>query len=232
MKKNFKFYAIAWVLLLGLFNLVTFVVPAWPNLEKFTASFWIGWSVTLAAFFGQLALSWYAFKAENIKKTFYNVSLFTVSLSALVSVFVVSLICIVVTPLPYWTAAIACAVVLVVNVIAVLKATVVVSAVNGVDEKISAATSFIYNKREESESVLARATSEEAKAICVKVRDAFKYSDPMTSAELVSIESEIAEHFEIFKQAVKDAEIDKISSESSEILALVYERNNKCKRFK
>ena len=42
MKKNFKFFALGWFVLLGLFNLLAFIIPAWPTLEKFTASFWIG----------------------------------------------------------------------------------------------------------------------------------------------------------------------------------------------
>ena len=52
MKKNFKFYALGWVVLLGLFNLLTFIIPAWPTLEKFTSSFWIGWGSAIGAFFG------------------------------------------------------------------------------------------------------------------------------------------------------------------------------------
>ena len=70
MKKNFKFYVLGWAGLLGLFNLLAFIIPAWPTLEKFTASFWIGWGVTIGAFFGQLICAWYAFKEESAKKTF------------------------------------------------------------------------------------------------------------------------------------------------------------------
>ena len=233
MKKNFKFYALGWFVLLGLFNLLAFIIPAWPTLEKFTASFWIGWGVTIGAFFGQLICAWVAFKEESAKKTFYNISLFTVSYAGLISMFVVAMICIVVTPLPYWIAAIACSVVLIANIIAVAKAKMAIDVVVNVDEKVEKATAFVYEMREESESLFARAKADEAKAvICKKVCDAFKFSDPMTKAALNDIEAEIKNRFDIFKAAIREGKIDEATSASDELLALISERNSKCKRIK
>lgn len=232
MKKNFKYYVLGWAALLGLFNLLAFIIPAWPTLEKFTPSFWIGWGVTIGAFFGQLICAWVAFKEESAKKTFYNISLFTVSYAGLIAMFVVALICIIVTPLPYWVAAIACGIVLIANVVAVVKAKIAVDTVAAVDEKIVKATSFIYDMREASESLLARAKTDETKAICKKVRDAFKYSDPMSNALLTTIEEEIKTHFDLLKKAVTEESSEVIAAESEETLALIAERNNKCKRLK
>ncbi len=232
MKKNFKYYVIWWLGLLGLFNLLAFIIPAYPTLEKFTPSFWIGWGVTIAAFFGQLICAWVAFKEESAKKTFYNISLFTVSYSGLISTFVVALICIIVTPLPYWIAAIACAVVLAINIIAVLKAKIAIDAVASVDAKVEKATAFIYDMREESESLLTRAKTDEIKVICKKVRDAFKYSDPMSNAELAAVEEKIKICFALFSKAVIEEKTEAATSEGEEALALIAERNNKCKRTK
>lgn len=232
MKKNFKYYVLGWVALLGLFNLLAFITPAWPTLEKFTPSFWIGWGVTIGTFFGQLICSWVAFKEESAKKTFYNISLFTVSYAGLIAMFVVALLCIIVTPLPYWVAAIACGIVLVINVFAIVKAKIAVDTVVAVDEKIEKATSFIYDMREESESLLAMAKTDEIKAICKKVRDAFKYSDPMSNAELSSIETEIKIHFNLLKKAAAEENAKAVAAESEETLALITDRNNKCKRTK
>ena len=63
--------------------------------------------------------------------------------------------------------------------------------VANVDAKVEKATAFIYEMREESESIFARAKTDEAKAVCKKVRDAFKYSDPMSNDALATIEAEI-----------------------------------------
>lgn len=233
MKKNFKFYALGWFVLLGLFNLLAFIIPAWPTLEKFTASFWIGWGVTIGAFFGQLICAWVAFKEESAKKTFYNISLFTVSYAGLISMFVVAMICIIVTPLPYWIAAIACSLVLVANIVAVAKAKMAIDVVASVDEKVEKATAFIYEMREESESLFARAKADDAKAlICKKVRDAFKFSDPMSNADLATVEADIKTHFDLLKKAIAEGKMDVATSESEELLALISERNSKCKRLK
>ena len=233
MKKNFKFYALGWFVLLGLFNLLAFIIPAWTTLEKFTASFWIGWGVTIGAFFGQLICAWVAFKEESAKKTFYNISLFTVSYAGLISMFVVAMICIIVTPLPYWIAAIACSAVLIANIIAVAKAKMAIDVVANVDEKVEKATAFIYEMREESESLFVRAKADEAKAvICKKVRDAFKFSDPMSKSDLDAVEAEIKTHFDLLKKAIVEGKMDVATAESDELLALISERNNKCKKLK
>ncbi|MBR7112065.1 MAG: hypothetical protein IKC75_04000 [Clostridia bacterium] len=232
MKKNFKFYVLGWVALLGLFNLLAFIIPAWPTLEKFTPSFWIGWGFTIGAFLGQLICAWYAFKEESAKKTFYNISLFSVSYAGLITMFVVSMICIIVTPLPYWIAAIACSIVLIANIVTVAKAKMAIDVVASVDEKIEKATAFIYDMREESESLFARVKSEGFKPLCKKVRDAFKFSDPMSNAGLASVEVDIKNHFEAFSKAISEGKADVVTYEADEVLALIAERNNKCKKLK
>lgn len=233
MKKNFKFYVLGWVLILALFNIIAFVVPPILTQEKYTASFWTGWGVTVGAFLGQLICAWTVFKEKSAEKVLYNVSLYTVSYAGLIMTFVVSSICIIVTPIPCWAAAIACSVVLVISVVAILKAKIAVDAVADVDAKIEKATAFIYDMREESESLFLRVKADENKAgICKKVRDAFRFSDPMSSDALVSVESDIKIHFDLLKKAISEEKTDVAGSEAKETLALISERNNKCKRLK
>ena len=107
-----------------------------------------------------------------------------------------------------------------------------INLVADVDKKVEQATAFIYEKRAESESLLARAKTDEAKAICKKVCDAFKYSDPMSSAALATVEAEIQEHYILLKKAIVDGNMTSANMESEEILALISERNSKCKVLK
>ena len=233
MKKNFKFYAIGWALLLIIFNVISILVPGWPTLEKTTPSFWIGYAFINAAFVGQLVCAWMAFKDDSAKKTFYNLSLFSVSYAGLVSNFVVGAICMIITPLPYWVGAIICPFIFIVNLIAVIKAKIAVELVSEVDAKVEIATAFIYEMREESESLFARAKADDGKAvICKKVRDAFKFSDPMSKSDLNAVEAEIKTHFDFLKKAIVEGKMDVATAESDELLALISERNNKCKKLK
>ena len=232
MKKNFKFYSLGWILLLALFNLIAFITPVLPDIEKYTPSFWIGYSFITVAFLGQFICSWFVFKEDNAKKTFYNISLLTASYAGLISMFVVALICMIIPPIPYWLAAILCSTILVINVCAFTKAKLAVDYVSSIDEKVEKATSFTYGMREESESLFSTAKDEETKAICKKVCDAFRFSDPMSKASLNDIETEIKNHFELLKSAVRESKVDVVKAEAEEIISLVADRNNKCKRTK
>jgi len=188
--------------------------------------------VATATFFGQLICAWVAFKEESAKKTFYNISLFTVSYAGLITMFVVAMICIIVTPLPYWVAAIVCSFVFVINVFAVFKAKMAINLVTEADAKVEKAVAFIYDMREESESLLARVKTEDIKIACKKIRDAFKFSDPMSGVELESVEYEIRSHFSLLEQAIAEGKTDIVVSESEEILSLISKRNSLCKRLK
>ena len=165
MKKNFKFYSLGWILLLGLFNLIAFITPALPDTEKYTASFWIGYSFITAAFIGQFICTWFVLKENCAKKTFYNISLLATSYAGMISTFVVGLICMIMPPIPYWLAAILCSVILVINIYVFAKAKIAVDYVSHIDQKVEKATSFTYDMREESEAVLARAKDDETKDI-------------------------------------------------------------------
>lgn len=232
MKKVFNYYAIIWAMLLVVFNVIAIVAPGWPSLEKCTPSFWIGYAFVNAAMIGHLLCAWLALKKQNIKKTFYRMSLFSVSFSGLITTVVVGIICMIVTPLPYWISAIVCPVILLYNIIAVLKATVAVEMITNVDEKVENGTAFIYAMRAESDTLLVKAKTEEEKAYCKKVRDAFKFSDPMSGSAAVAVEAEIKNHFYLLQTALANKEMEVVASETDELLGLIAERNNVCKVMK
>ena len=58
--------------------------------------------------------------------------------------FVVAMICIIATPLPYWIAAIACTLVLVANIFAILKAKMAIDLVANVDFNSNAGGDWLY----------------------------------------------------------------------------------------
>ena len=232
MKKRFHLYLIVWAALLIVFNVIAIVSPGWNDIEKTTASFWIGYAFINAAFIGQLICAWMAFKDESAKKTFLHISLFTISYAGLIAMFIVGGICMLISPLYGWISAIVCAIVLAISIIAVIKAKIAVDLVTEVEQKVETATAFIYDMRAASESLCARAKSDDAKAICKKVCEAFKYSDPMSSDALATVEAKIQEHYTLLKKAIVDGNMEIAATESEEVLVLISERNNKCKRLK
>lgn len=232
MKKKMGFYITIWTVLLALFNIIAFISVGWSGYEKYSASFWIGYIFITIEFIGQLGCAITALTAKNAQKTFYNIPLVKTSYLGLISSFIIGGLCMLISPLPYWIGILLCAIVLAFNILSVAKTGIAVTEVSRINEKIKKETSFVYDMREASESLLARAKTDETKAICKKVRDAFKYSDPMSNALLTTVEEEIKTHFDLLKKAVVEGDTEVATSESEETLALIAERNNKCKRLK
>lgn len=232
MNKRFKFYIVAWVALLALFNIVSFVIPGVDGTEKYTPSFWIGYLLITVMFVDQLVCSYVAFKADDAKKLFYNISLVKTSYAGLVASFVVGGICMLISALPYWVGIVACSIVLAVNIISVVKATVAIDEVERVDAKVKTQTFFIKSLTVDAETLTESAASENVRAECRKVCEAIRYSDPMSNDALCSVESQISAKFSELSDAVMSDDIDNVSKIAGELLVLVGNRNKKCKMLK
>ena len=228
MKKNFKYYIIAWGILLALFNLITFIVPS-PN--KFAPSFWIGYSFIMLAFAGQLGCSFMVFKHDEHRMVFYNITLLRSSFIGLATSFVAGILCMI-TPFPYWLSVIICAVVLALNAFAVIKAKVAIDAVASVDQKIKEKTFFIKSLTIDAETLMARANDDAIKAECRKVAEALRYSDPMSSNALSSVEGQITVKFADLSSVVAENDKEKTIAVAKELLVLIDDRNRKCKLLK
>ena len=232
MKKAFNFYFIIWAVAVVLFNVISFVSVGWAGLEKYTPSFWIGYVFITLTFIGQIICAYLALKDSDYKKTFYNVSLITTSYTGLIVSFIIGGLCMLISPLPYWVGILLCAIVLAINVIAVVKAAAVVDAVSSVDEKIKVNTFFIKALTVDAEGLVARAGNEAVKATCKKVYEAVRYSDPMSNGALAFIESEIAVRFSKFSEAVAAGDTVAVDRIAEELIILVNDRNKKCKLLK
>ena len=232
MKKVFKFYSVIWAVLLALFNVISFVSVGWAGISKYTPSFWIGYAFITLSFIGQIVCAYFALKDNDIKKTFYNVSLIVASYTGLILSFVFGGLCMIISLLPYWVGILLCAIVLGINVIAIIKASAVVDIVSSIDEKAKESTFFIKSLTVDAESLMSRAKSETIKAECKKVYEAVRYSDPMSNGALVSIESEITIKFSNFSDAVVSDKFNVASECATELVILIDERNKKCKLLK
>lgn len=232
MKKIFKFYSAIWAVLFVLFNVIAFVSVGWAGASKYTPSFWIGYVFITLAFIGQIICAYFALKDNDIKKTFYNISLISTSYTGLVLSFVFGGLCMLLSPLPYWVGILLCTIVLGLNVITVVKASAAIDIVGSVDEKVKEKTFFIKSLTIDAESLMSRAQSEEIKAECKKVYEAVRYSDPMSHDALSSIESEITIKLSTLSDAVAGADYEMVSKTANELVILISDRNRKCKLLK
>lgn len=233
MKKNFKLYIVCWAILLALFNIICFVTPnEAAGLNKFGGAFWVGYIFITAAFIGQLVCAYIAFKAENLKKLFYNLPLITLSYTGLVLTLIFGGTAMTIPNLPVWVGAVTCLLILGLNAIAIIKAKAATELVESVDKKISRQTGFIKNLTAEAESLVSHAKSDEVRAECKRVYEAARYSDPMSNIRLADIEEKITVEMEQLSEAVANDDSEIAVAVANELVALVADRTKKCKLLK
>ena len=232
MKKTFRYYFVIWAILLVLFNVIAFVSVGWVNQEKYTPSFWIGYIFITLAFAGQLVCARMAFNAKNIQKLFYSIPLISISWTGLIISFIVGGLCMLISPLPYWVGVIICTITLAAVAIAIMKAGIAADAVASIDDKIKVQTFFIKSLTIDAEGLIARAQTDEIKKECTKVYEAIRYSDPMSSELLASVEGQITIKFTELENAVNDNNYNLVKTHGREVIILVDDRNKKCRLLK
>lgn len=227
MTKIMKSYAGVWAICFALFSAIAFLTP----IDR-SGGFWVGYIFTTIAFLGQLGCTYKAFKAENLKKCFYNVPLITISYTGLIVMLIVGSACMVIPGIPNWLGVIVCLVVLGVTGIAVISADAASSIVDHLDRDVEEKASFIRTLALDAENLVNRASAPMLKSQCKKVFEAVRYSDPMSSKELSDVERRIQEEFNILTDAVSADDLDCTESAAKELLTLIAERNSKCKALK
>lgn len=233
MKKGFKYYLSIWVILLAVFNVAVFVSPGEAGgYTKFGGAFWVGYIFITLAFIGQLICAYFAFKADSLKKFFYNVPLIRISRTGLVLTVILGTLCMAIPNLPNWIGIILCLAVLAFTAISVIKATAAGDIVSGIDEKIESKTHFIKALTADAEALMSAAKTPELRAEVKKVYEAIRYSDPMSNAALEEINEQIQNQFSVFVDAVKAEDSDLASSSSDELIILIDNRNKKSKLMK
>ncbi len=231
--KNFKFYALIWVIGLATFNAIVFLArSAIAEYAEYGAGFWVAWTFTSVAFAGNLACAYYAFKADNLRKLFYRLPLVTISWSALCAILITGSILMLIPGFPAWLAAMAMLAILAFNAIAIIKAAWAADIVENADAKIKEDTRFVKNLAAHAQGLLSRAKSEAVKADCQKVYEAIRYSDPKSSPDLSAEEAEIAVKMDEFAGAVGAADAEKAKTIADELIALIDDRNRRCKLLK
>ena len=230
MKTSFKIYALIWAIGFAIFNLVAFVPVVSIEGAEISSSYVIATIFCDIMFFAQLGCGYFAFKPENKQKVFYNIPIVTTSLMSLLVTIIVAVVLALIPDVPNWLTALVLAIVTLISVVAILKSHFVAETISKIDDKVKAKTFFIKNLTVDAETLISKASNDEAKAEAKKVYEAIRYSDPMANDALSSLESEITSKFNAFENAVVSGEA--LEETSKALLILIEERNNKCKLLK
>ena len=232
MKNGIKFYTPCWVIVLALFNVITFIVPDTINTNKFSTSFWIGYVFITVMFIVQLVCSIVFFNQDNNNKIFLNIPIISLSYSALVVSIIIGAVAMIVPYIPVWIGLITDTLVVGFYVISIISSKAAADAVEGIDKKLKVKTFFIKSLTVDAESLITRAKNDEMRVITKKVYEAVRYSDPMSEEALSNVEGQITIKFNEFQNAVQSNDLDSSQTLSNELIILLNDRNKKCMLLK
>lgn len=229
MKKTFGFYGIIWAIILALFNAIVFIIP---HFTTFGGAFWVGYIFITLAFIGQLICAFFAFKAPDKQKLFYNIPLVTLSYGGLIAMLSAGAICMKTPLIPPWVGIILCLVVLAFNAVAVIKAVYVSSVVSKIDSKVKEQTYFMKNLTIDALHLYTTCSNAQLKPVAKKVYEAVRYADPMSTDALLKEEKDIESSFSDFKDAIACQDTANAENLANKVLFDINLRNEKCKLLK
>lgn len=252
MKKIARF-AIIWVLLIGFFNILSFLTPEIIEGSKiiketvlqtatdgqqvqvvhehYSTSFWLGYIFANLALLLSLGTGIYVFRTDDIKKQFHGLPVIMATYSSLLLLFVIGFFTTILPILPVWLNIILLIGISVFALIAAIGGDLVSDVVTGQDKEIRAKTVLIKSLTAEIGG-LQSIVSANQKDMWQKVYDALRYSDPMSADGLAQIEAQIAEKTAAFTAAINTNNDTDTNSLGQQLLGLISQRNTQCKLLK
>lgn len=228
MNRRFKTYVFVWLILFFVFNVICFVISKEvTRISKPGGAFWFGYIFISAAFVCQLICTYIALKADDITKLFYNIPIICISYTALLMTMIFSVICMVIPNMPNWVVVVVCLLVMSFFAIAVINAKTSSDIVEKVDNKIKEQTFFIKSLTLKAESLIVNAKTDDVKAVCKKVYEALRYSEPKSVSSLADADLKIKERFDVFAEAVINRKSEEVKVIADELVVLIDDRNKK-----
>lgn len=213
--KTFKFFAIAWVIALAIFNAITFICI--PD-GSITSGLIAGYICITVAFIGLLLCGFVALKEKNINKKFYSMPIVTESYVGLIMMLIFGSATMILQIIPQWPGIIICLLILGLTALSVIKVSANAEIVADIDVKIADDTAFMKNLTREAELLISQAKSEELKAECVKVYEALRYAPKRVDANR---QAEIKIKFDEFKNAVNSVDNENEVNSYRELIFLI-----------
>ena len=222
MKKNNLMSYLAIGIVFVLFNIIAFVIPT----EK-TATFWVAYAFSVAAFAAQVLLWKLSFgKKETLKSKFLGIPVVHVGTTYLIVQLIAFAIFMLFPMLPTWLAIVVCSIILGISALCAIAGQAGAKEINRVEEKIKIKRAFIQFLQVDIEMLAESESDADTKAELVKLAEKIRFSDPISHEMLGELESRISAKVEELKTVT-----DKRSL-VGEIELLLTERNKKCKRIK
>ena len=222
MKKNStKGYVILGILF-ALISIIAFAVPT-----SKTATFWIAYVFTAAAFAAQIGIWKTALGKEGtLKSKFLGFPLVHIGIVYAVIQVIVFAVFLFVPTLPVWSAIVVCSVIAGISAVCMISADAGRDEIERVEAKVQKKVFYIRELQADIELLADNETNADVKTALTQLTEKIRFSDPMSSEQLADLENKISAKVLELKTAPNKVEI------ITELNSLLDERNKKCKILK
>ena len=228
MKKNKQLfsYIIVSVIILGVFNVIAFVVPF-----NHTATYWVGYAATMLAIVIAFASSFYAFRGDRRSK-FYGFPLISIAWAYLITQTIIGIVLMAASMIPMYIAVIVCVLVFAGFIIGMIAADNARDVIENVDAKVKQKTFFIKSLQLDIKDMMNGVNDPSLFKALKELSDESTYSDPVSVEQLSSVENRIENGMMDLKSLIDTGDTAAATTKANEIQKLVRQRNDKLKLLK
>ena len=221
MKKNStKGYVILGILF-ALVSIIAFAVPTTK-----TATFWIAYVFTAAAFAAQIIIWNKALGKEELKSKFLGFPVVHIGIVYAIVQTVAFAVFMFVPTLPAWSAIVVCSVIAGISAVCMISADAGRNEIERVEAKVQKKVFYIRELQADIELLADATVDADAKTALTLLAEKIRFSDPMSNEQLADLENKISAKVLELKTATNKVEI------ATELTSLLDERNKKCKLLK
>jgi len=221
MKKN---SAKGYVILGILFALISIIAFAVPTVK--TATFWITYVFTAAAFAAQIIIWRTALGKETLKSKFLGFPVVHIGIVYTVIQVIAFAVFMFVPTLPTWSAIVVCSVIAGISAVCMISADAGRNEIERVEAKVQKKVFYIRELQADIELLADNETNADVKKALTQLAEKIRFSDPMSNEQLADLEDKISTKIEELKTTSSQLEI------ITELNSLLDERNKKYKILK
>lgn len=222
MKKN---STKGYVILEILFVLISIIAFAVPTVK--TATFWIAYVFTAAAFAAQIGIWKTALGKEGtLKSKFLGFPVVHIGIVYAIIQTVAFAVSLFVPTLPVWSAIVVCSVIAGISAVCMISVDAGRNEIERVEAKVQNKVFYIRELQADIELLADNETNADVKTALTQLAEKIRFSDPMSNEQLADLEDKISTKIEELKTTSSQLEI------ITELNSLLDERNKKCKILK
>ena len=222
MKKNStKGYVILGIL----FALISIIAFAVPTVK--TATFWIAYVFTAAAFAAQIVIWKTALgKEETLKSKFLGFPIVHIGIVYAIIQVIAFAVFLFAPTLPVWSAIVMCSIIASVSAVCMISADAGRDEIERVEAKVQKKVFYIRELQADIELLADSETNADVKTALIQLAEKIRFSDPMSNEQLADLDDKISTKIEELKTTSSQLAI------ITELNSLLDERNKKCKILK